>query len=379
MDAHRFDALVRQLAHRLPRRHVMRIAGAVVLSQHVVDGSREVEARTCHIVGERCGKGIKGRCCQGATCRRQKAGRGRCACPAGFTNCNGYCFDIMSDPLGCGPTCRTCPLDTDCCSGSCCPEGQRCCGGACTDLTTDNENCGGCTQLCPEGMTCCGSRCRLLESDPRHCGKCGHTCGRGYVCQQGQCVCPAGWQDCGDGVCRNLQVDNDHCGQCTNACSRLNRCEQGQCVCGRDGVICVGPQNPNTVCGVTAYGRCTENYECCSGSCNRDNRDDPEGVCGSCLRGYCDDSSDCCGGLSCETRPRDGLKFCGGCAATGGDCLFDSECCVSSCTVDEVVDGVTYKTCASLAGGPCRENFDCRSCYRGRRCVNACVGGRCQY
>lgn len=377
MDATRFDELTRKLAAPLPRRRALRLAGITSLGWWSGSHAPGADARVCHIVGERCGKGIKGTCCPGTTCRRRKTGRGTCVCRPGLTSCNGYCFDIANDPQGCGPNCRTCPPDTDCCNGSCCPAGQRCCGGICTDLTADDQNCGGCTQVCPDGLTCCDSRCRVLAADPRHCGKCGHACGRGYLCQQGQCVCPAGWQDCGDGVCRNVQVDNDHCGQCGNACSRFNRCEQGQCVCGRDGVTCVKPHDPSTVCGLPDNSRCTESTDCCSDVCLYISPTDPGGNCLPCLGRGCQ-RRPCCGGYSCETRARDGQQFCGGCAPVGSDCLGDSECCVTTCTVEGERDGVPYRTCASLAGGPCGQPIDCRACYQGRRCVDVCVDGRCR-
>lgn len=380
MDPLRFDDLARRLARRLPRRQALHALGAVVAAASVGSVVPDTSARVCRIVGEHCGKGFRGRCCEGASCNKRKSGRGVCTCRPGLTSCNGICFDIANDPRACGARCRACPDDTDCCNGGCCPPGWRCCGGVCTDLTGDDLNCGGCTQECPEGLTCCGSRCRLLEADPHHCGKCGNACGLGYLCQQGQCVCPAGWQDCGDGICRNLQANDDNnCGQCGNACSRLTRCQQGQCVCGRDGTQCVEPHNPVTVCGVPDDGRCTENYECCSGSCVRDVSDIPGGYCYPCLGRTCDGNHSCCGGYACLELLSTGEKFCGTCGGQDAECVSNSDCCFADCTVEGEVDGIPYSTCQSLAGGRCSQNHDCRACEEGRRCVGACIGGRCQF
>lgn len=377
MDAPRFDQFARTLGHHLPRRHAFRLASAFILGRILTDDADDASARVCRVVGERCGKGITGHCCPGATCRRRKTGRGSCACRAGLTACNGYCFDIASDPLGCGPACRVCPVDTDCCNGACCPAGQRCCEGACTDLTTDDQNCGGCTQACPEGMTCCGSRCRLLEIDSRHCGTCGHACGRGAVCQQGQCVCAPGWADCGDGVCVNLQTDRAHCGRCEQTCSRPYLCQAGQCVCGGEGQRCVDTRF--TVCGIPDFGACTENIDCCSDACDRDIPDDPEGRCAPCRGVFCEPNRPCCGGETCVTRPRDGLGLCGGCAGQDQECTTNEECCYADCTRDNRDPGSDLRTCLSYGGGRCVVNRDCRSCRVDRLCRNVCVGGRCRF
>lgn len=378
MDAHHFDDLARSLADHLPRRHVLGIIGALALGHRLAGPPDEAVARVCRVVGERCGKGIKGNCCAGTTCRRRKSGRGTCACRAGLTECNGSCFDIANDPLGCGPACRTCPKDTDCCNGACCPAGQRCCGGICTDLTTDDANCGGCTQACPQDLTCCDSRCRVLAADPRHCGACGHACPATYICRDGQCVCPNGWQACG-GVCRNVQEDHVNCGQCGVVCSPLRRCQGGQCVCGREGVTCLEPWNPGTICGLPENHRCIENIDCCSGSCDQDPGLSEERFCAPCQGRYCGGDGRCCGGFACTPRQRDETKWCGGCAGDDYDCATNDECCYSDCTPRSPSNPDAGRmTCLSLQGGPCVQNHDCRACGEHRNCVNACVDGRCR-
>src|SRR5438132_301295 len=34
-----------------------------------------------------------------------------------------------------------------------------CCDHACLDVSSDNQNCGGCGMACMNGMRCCGGRC----------------------------------------------------------------------------------------------------------------------------------------------------------------------------------------------------------------------------
>lgn len=372
MDTGQFDTFARSVGSRLPRRQAVRALGALLLGRRAWHEPESASARKCSLVDERCGKGISGHCCTGSFCRRRKKGRGSCTCRPGLTNCNGSCLDIASDPLGCGTGCRTCAEDTDCCNGVCCPPRWRCCGGGCIDLTADNDNCGGCTQVCPEGLTCCDSRCRLFDSDPRHCGACGHACGAGFICQAGQCVCPPGRQECG-GVCRDVQTDSANCGGCGVTCPRAYACQAGQCVCGPQSQVCYG--NAIRPCGLQDHAVCTSDLECCTG-CDMDGLNDGTGRCYPCLGQYCDGNRRCCGGHACVTRARDGLQFCGGCAQQGGDCETNGECCTSDCAIDDDGSGTI---CSSLAGGRCVDNRDCRACYRGHRCVNACVGGRCQY
>ncbi len=55
-------------------------------------------------------------CSDGQTCQG-----GACACPAGFTNCNGTCVNLSNDPQHCGACGTACQVSQFCQSGSCAP------------------------------------------------------------------------------------------------------------------------------------------------------------------------------------------------------------------------------------------------------------------
>jgi hypothetical protein len=145
VDDRRFDELVRSFVRRKTRRSMLQLLAAALGVGFGMQRHPTI-ARSCHFVGESCSQDAKNRCCTGAICNEDQPGGGICSCPQTLTNCRGFCVDVRTNPLACGPLCQVCPDDTDCCNGVCCPAGQRCCGGTCIDLTADNDNCGGCTQ-----------------------------------------------------------------------------------------------------------------------------------------------------------------------------------------------------------------------------------------
>src|SRR5215216_1148147 len=371
MDNSRFDALTMAFSAVRSRRETARLfaigAAAALGLREIVPAS----GRVCRQVGDHCGTGIKGHCCPGTSCRKGRKGHGHCVCRPGLTECGGYCFDINSDPLGCGATCVVCPKDTDCCNGVCCPAGQRCCGGECRDLTADNHNCGGCTQECPAGLTCCDSRCRDIQGDTRHCGRCDASCATGESCVNGQCACQAPNADCGDGICRNFQSDAANCGACGVRCGLNQICRGGQCECRTRYRRC-GVSNPDR-CGLPDNAVCERNEDCCLHECQVSGG---VGHCQPCLGELCEGSGydfQCCGGLTCQVAPQPNLGYyCGGCVGLDWYCTNDADCCFSDCT------GSRFGTCVSLAGGRCASNLDCRACYIEDNCTNACVDGRCR-
>jgi phospholipase C len=50
--------------------------------------------------------------------------------------------------------------------GGSCPPGQAACGGKCIDVTSDDENCGGCNAACPGAQHCGGGTCH--DSNIQH-------------------------------------------------------------------------------------------------------------------------------------------------------------------------------------------------------------------
>lgn len=85
---------------------------------------------------------------------------GRCECGPGFTELDGACVDLASDPDHCGAP------------------GNECERGVCAR--------GECVDGCPMGTRRCGDAC-VRSSDPRHCGECGRACDADQVCVRGDC------------------------------------------------------------------------------------------------------------------------------------------------------------------------------------------------
>jgi hypothetical protein len=104
---------------------------------------------------------------------------------------------------------------------------------------------------------------------------------------------------------------------------------------------------------------CASGERCCSGSCDFLVGD---GTCAPCRGRSCSSDRPCCGGLDCAGG------FCGGCRDRGTACTSDAQCCFSDCH---------QGACLSAAGGPCARDADCRGCYLGGTCANACVNGSC--
>jgi hypothetical protein len=82
----------------------------------------------------------------------------------------------------------------------------------------------------------------------------------------------------------------------------------------------------------------------------------------SCRGRQCGAGRPCCGGLEC----REG--YCDGCRDRATSCTINTQCCFSNCE---------NGACLSKVGGPCERDVDCRSCYLGGNCANACVNGTC--
>jgi hypothetical protein len=110
---------------------------------------------------------------------------------------------------------------------------------------------------------------------------------------------------------------------------------------------------------------------CCSGACDYLVGDRPNGgTCASCDGWFCQTEADCCPGTPCRQNR------CGGCLHRAVVCAPDGPpCCNSDCT-DLDGGGV----CLSNAGGRCKHDVDCVSCYFDLEgsCRDACVDGRCQ-
>jgi len=209
-------------------------------------------------------------------------------CELPFTECDGLCTFLETDPDNCGACAAVCDpqgeapdcVDADCvcgfgaaCAGT---DADRCClsGGSrsCVDTTADTLHCGSCNAACASttgpdcvagectcgaGPACTGgaddrccdlgasSRCIDTTTDVAHCGGCGNDCNLdvGLECAAGFCRCGA------DGACAGTDADRCcdtagaiscidttrsrvHCGSCGVACDAGADCYQGDCQCG---------------------------------------------------------------------------------------------------------------------------------------------------
>lgn len=147
VDATRFDAAAKSLAHGMSRRRVLRglLAGVAA----TVTSRALPAAATCTPPGFPNYCNADSECCDNGLCIN-----GICQCPAGKKKCGDGCIDQSRT---CGP--------------QYCPTGYRQCGSQCIDTTRDHDNCGSCGHVCGIGATCSNSHC----------------CAKGYVYCNGAC------------------------------------------------------------------------------------------------------------------------------------------------------------------------------------------------
>ena len=94
---------------------------------------------------------------------------GRCACPAGWGDCDGVASNgcetsLLVSDLHCGSCGQACSGSMHCLDGACrgggCRAGLVACGAQCADLLTDSRHCGACGASCgPGAMRCCNGAC----------------------------------------------------------------------------------------------------------------------------------------------------------------------------------------------------------------------------
>lgn len=138
------------------------------------------------------------------------------------------------------------------------------------------------------------------------------------------------------------------CGSGGKRCCRSLRCDR-TVVNGIAGKFCCKPEGET----------CTSAEPCCSGTCDFLVKG---GTCAPCRGRTCGADRPCCGGLDCTGG------YCGGCRDRATSCTSSSQCCFSDCTSG---------ACLSAQGGPCARDVDCRACYLGHNCTNACVNRVC--
>jgi hypothetical protein len=150
-------------------------------------------------------------------------------------NCDGTCFDYLTDPNNCGGCGVVCGEGTYCGDGACvsvCQEDQTYCGGSCVDLQVDRQNCGA-----------CGNVCETIHPA----GRCeGNDCYLDQICVAGGCVvCDAAHHTACDNTCVDVGTDPNNCGICGSHCDA--RCPAGtvSSYCNGGGsCCCVQPDAP---------------------------------------------------------------------------------------------------------------------------------------
>ena len=177
----------------------------------------------------------------------------------------------------------------------------------------------------------------------------GFCAGEGAACGRALDCCDL---NCNDGVCGGeiCKVESDPCEVAAECCSNI--CEGGQCQldpanteCRGTGETCTsGPQRGccSMVCD-EATDRCAFGAETCAaqgGACAVD---------GDCCRGVCDDGS-------CVTP----------CMEDGATCQANTDCCSGTCGADGMC--APSAGCAPI-GELCATDAEC--------CSSLCFGGRC--
>src|SRR5579872_4049697 len=284
------------------------------------------------------------------------------------------CVNVRTDDRHCGVCDNPCTADKFCmdghcvcrppkgpCGDECCDPNETCCREGCRDLQTDNNSCGTCDNaciggktcqngqcVCPAGRdpcgnvccgpgeTCCPDGCRNLNTDDNNCGTCGYPCTGGKTCQNGLCFCPARRNPCGSVCCgpgetccpdgcRNLNTDDNNCGTCGYPCTGVKTCQNGVCTCPSGRATC------GSIC-------CGPSETCCGGTCTNTMTDFSN--CGGCGQPCHSPEAVICKNGICSCRP--GWVDCGDCCcmpvgatccdpANGHYCPPGKECCGAGC------------------------------------------------
>jgi len=218
MESERFDALVRAIDVRAPRRAVLSLVGGGLVALLMRLGVEDVEAKkrkpnkkkkkTCRSGTKMCGTACipANDCCTNASCGEDGACiQGACVCVTRFRDCQGTCIP-----------------ESGCCTSADCPAGSgKICQNhvcACTEPFRCAENC------CLPGQICAivNNVLSCLDLVPV-----GGACNPEIPeqCVSGKCGCN-GLFDC---TCRNADcVDHaDVCGSILDCCQGF--CPEGSC------------------------------------------------------------------------------------------------------------------------------------------------------
>ena len=242
------------------------------------DGGKTCQNGACACPADKhdCGDGTCRDCCTNAHCTAGRTCQGGiCACPAGRAFCDGACVDTGTDPAHCGDCGRDC-ANSDCQGGHClgcaaatlpCSTDGECCSGSCELVDPERRELGrACAPSpCARGFKPCGQACIPVAACCTNA-----DCAGGKTCQGGNCACPSGRHDCGDGICRACCTD-EHC-------PAGRPCQAGTCAC---------PVDRPTDCGGDCVDTSSDPAHC--GGCDR------PCTCGGSQPGFCDLGRCVCG------------------------------------------------------------------------------------
>jgi hypothetical protein len=378
MDAHHFDALVRDFVTSGSRRGLLRVLAALPL----VGGLAALR-------GEE-GTDAKGRCKHAHRTRhvavekkhKKKRHKKKCRPQSLAQTCAGTCGPVKNNckqTVDCGPcecdppcgACETCSADRvcekcdPCCNDVCCAQTIAVCHvatNACclpdTKAQTCNNQCGEVLNNCGVGVDCgpctCSPACPACQVCDDDTGDCvpdpeqqGDACGEpGQVCQgDGSCACDA--SSCAE--CATCQGD----GTCSAPCNGTGCCASGTCAAGTADPAC---------------GRNGEPCQSCSGAGVTCGGGGTAGVCG------CTPLTTCPSGLDCGAIDD-------GCGRTlnCGDCTAPETCgggnpgTPNVCGCTPTTCAAQGTTCGTLSDG-CGGTLKCGTCCSGG---NPCPGGGC--
>jgi hypothetical protein len=216
----------------------------------------------------------------------------------------------------CHATGDECEFGAECCSGQC-DVGRGICA-------QDVSSCAPAGSSCNGGTECCSLRCSGDVCAAEQCVGDGQDCSGDEQCCSGSCT---------GGRCDDINGSSASCRSAGNACDGDGDCCSKFC---KDGNCALGA----SFC-VQTYDICTNNDQCCHGTCvmqaganagycglqvSSGSACDNKLVTGEVCEGDC---SSCCS-RSCAAHPTSGRSICqppSGCRPAGELCRTDLDCC----------------------------------------------------
>ncbi len=351
------------------------------------------------------------------------------ACLSGFGDCdssdaNGCETDVSGDVQHCGDCATACSFANaaaTCSSGACvmgaCQSGFGDCdssdaNGCETDVSSDVQNCGGCTTVCSfanAAASCSAGACIMgncqagfgdcdsstvngcetaLDDSAANCGSCGHACAFDHgsgSCTAGSCElqgCDTDWGNCdglGDNGCEtDLRGNVVHCGACDNTCAYAHAaatcvqkaCQMGNCAPG------YGDCNGDSADGCEAgLGSDAANCGACGHACSFDHAGaacvNSACVLGDCQAGFADCDGQAANG--CETQLGSDTR----CSACDDDCTARfanaaGSCAAGTCAIGACISG--FGDCDNAPANGCEASLSATA--NCGTCGNACGAGQ---